>query len=178
MGVFNFARRKIYSFFVKKKLNKCGKETTIGVGTKGYLNNVSIGNYCSIAKNVFFDSYKANIIIGNYVMMSSEVLLITGNHRINYVGKPMILVTDSEKEDGDDEDIIIQDDVWIGSRAIILKGVTIHKGSVVAAGSVVTKDVPPYSVVGGVPAKIIKMRFTPQQIIEHEKAMEVKNNNE
>ena len=57
-------------------------------------------------------------------------------------------------------DIIIDDDVWIGYRSIILSGVHIGQGAVIAAGAVVTKDVPPYTIVGGVPAKVIKYRFT------------------
>ena len=68
----------------------------------------------------------------------------------------------------DDQDIIVEDDVWIGARAIILKGVTIGKGSVVGAGAVVTKTIPPYSIVGGVPAKILRRRFSNEEIIKHE----------
>ena len=67
-----------------------------------------------------------------------------------------------------DKDIVVEDDVWIGTRAIILKGVTIHKGAIVGAGAVVTKDVPPYSIVAGNPAKIVKMRFTDEEIKKHE----------
>jgi acetyltransferase-like isoleucine patch superfamily enzyme len=172
MRIFKHFKRKILSFFKKKKFKSCGSNTTIGLGVDGYLHNVSLGNHCSVAENVFFDAFKKEIEIHNYVMISSGVLFVTGNHRINMIGKPMILVTDKEKEILDDENITVEDDVWIGSRAIILKGVTIHKGAVVAAGSVVTKDVPPYSVVGGTPAKVLKMRFTPKEIIEHEMKME------
>ncbi|NLK24601.1 MAG: CatB-related O-acetyltransferase [Clostridiales bacterium] len=63
-------------------------------------------------------------------------------------------------------DIIVRDDVWIGQRAIILSNVNIGQGAVIAAGSVVTKDVPPYAIVGGVPAKVIKYRFSPEMIKE------------
>lgn len=62
--------------------------------------------------------------------------------------------------------IIVDDDVWIGYRATIMSGVHIGQGAVVAAGAVVTKDVPPYAIVGGVPARVIKYRFSPE-VIEH-----------
>ena len=61
-------------------------------------------------------------------------------------------------------DIIIKDDVWIGTNAIILSGVTIGQGAIIAAGAVVTKDVPPYAIAGGNPAQIIKYRFEPEII--------------
>ena len=67
--------------------------------------------------------------------------------------------------------ITIEDDVWIGAHSIILKGVTIGRGSVVAAGAVVTKSFPPYSIIGGVPAKLLKMRFTEEEIKKHEEAL-------
>jgi virginiamycin A acetyltransferase len=61
-------------------------------------------------------------------------------------------------------DVIIEEDVWIGSNSVILSGVNVGRGAVIAAGSIVNKDIPPYAIVGGVPAKIIKMRFTESQI--------------
>lgn len=67
--------------------------------------------------------------------------------------------------------VVIEDDVWCGANVTILKGVTIGHGSIVAAGAVVTKSCEPYSIIGGVPAKLIKMRFTPEQIIEHERLL-------
>lgn len=67
-----------------------------------------------------------------------------------------------------DAPVVIEDDVWCGANVTILKGVTIGRGSVVAAGAVVTKSFPPYSIIGGVPAKLIKMRFSPEEIVQHE----------
>ena len=72
---------------------------------------------------------------------------------------------------GDQYDIVVEDDVWIGHGAIILTPARIGRGAIVAAGSVVTKDVPPYAIVGGVPAKLLRMRFTPEQIEEHERLL-------
>ncbi len=67
-----------------------------------------------------------------------------------------------------DQDVIFEGDNWIGMNVTVLKGVTIGRGCIVAAGAVVNKSTPRYSIVGGVPAKVLKMRFTPEQIKEHE----------
>jgi chloramphenicol O-acetyltransferase type B len=71
--------------------------------------------------------------------------------------------------------VIIEDDVWIGYGAIIMSGVKIRRGSIIAAGSVVTKDVEPYSIVGGNPAKLIKYRFSKEEIMEHERKLKENN---
>ena len=70
-----------------------------------------------------------------------------------------------------DKDIIIEDDVWIGTGAIILKGVTVGEGAIIAAGAVVTKDVPPYSIYGGNPASFIKFRFTEEEVKLHKEKL-------
>lgn len=109
--------------------------------------NVGAGEHCS-----FFGGN--GIKIGNNVMIASYVSFISADHDINDRNKYM-------NEQGHrlgDKPIIIDDDVWIGTHAIILKRVHIGKGAVVGAGAVVTKDVPPYAIVAGNPAKIIKFR--------------------
>ena len=80
----------------------------------------------------------------------------------------MISVTEHEKRPQDDLGVEIGDDVWVGTRAIVLHGVTIGRGAVVAAGAVVTRSVPPYAVVAGVPARVVGFRFTIDEVIEHE----------
>ena len=93
------------------------------------------------------------IEIGNHVMISPRVSIYAENHVFDEV-------TQTIKSQGVvRKNVIIEDDCWIAANSIILAGVTIGKGSVVAAGSVVTSDVPPYSVVGGVPARLIKKRL-------------------
>ena len=87
----------------------------------------------------------------------------------------MSTVIVSEKKNENDLPVKIEGDNWIGANATILKGVTVGFGSVVAAGAVVTHDVLPYSIVGGVPAKILSMRFTDVEIQEHEKLLNLKN---
>ena len=76
--------------------------------------------------------------------------------------------TVDDKLQSDDEPVIISEDVWVGTGAIILKGVNIGRGAIVAAGAIVNKNVPPYAIVGGIPAKIIKYRWNIEGILEHE----------
>lgn len=157
---FNRAFHKVMVMPVKKSMLKtCGKDVYIGKGSNISYGNVSVGNHVSIGRNAEFMSTKAEIKIGDYVMFGPHVFMITGDHRIDIPDKYMYEIQESEKLPENDMDIILEGDNWIGANVIILKGVTIGKGAVVAAGAVVNKDVPPYSIVGGVPAKIIKMRF-------------------
>ncbi len=86
-------------------------------------------------------------------MMGPEVLIYTQNHDFSRTD-----ITMDQQGWADEKPVVIEDDVWIGSRVIILPGVTIGKGSVIGASAVVTKSVPPYSVVAGNPAKIVKTR--------------------
>jgi acetyltransferase-like isoleucine patch superfamily enzyme len=102
-------------------------------------------------------------------MFGPQVGIIAGNHNTSEIGSYMFDV--QIKRLGDDQPVVIEDDVWIGFRAIILKGVTVGRGSIVAAGAVVISDVPRYSIVGGVPARVIRMRWTEQEIIEHERRL-------
>jgi acetyltransferase-like isoleucine patch superfamily enzyme len=73
-----------------------------------------------------------------------------------------------DKRPDDDLGVIIEDDVWIGARAIVLRGVTIGRGAIVGAGSLVTKNIPPYAIAVGSPAKTIKFRWDVETILEHE----------
>lgn len=133
-------------------------ETLVSVGQKTYgplfvsaFNpdfRITIGNFCSIAPNVAF-------------FLSSDHALeniSTFPFRVKYGF--------SDYEAVSKGDIIVDDDVWIGYGATILSGVHIGQGAVVAAGAVVTKDVPPYAVAAGIPAKVIKYRFPPEIIEE------------
>ena len=125
----------------------------------------TLGEKCSLGQNVNIGN---NVKIGNNVMFGPNVTILSGNHRINYLGKCMTEVHDCDKEGIEDKDIIFEGDNWIGANATILKGVIIGKGAVVAACALVTKDVPAYSIVGGIPAKVIKMRFSREEIVKHE----------
>ena len=151
----------------KKMMNSCGKGVSIGrgVNASGW-ENITAGNDVSIGERSMFLTTKAKIIIGDHVMFGPQVLVVTGNHITDIPGHYMTSFTDKDKRPEDDQDVIFEGDNWIGANSTILKGVTIGYGAVVAAGAVVSKDVPPFSYVGGIPAKVIKMRFDEETVKE------------
>lgn len=110
-----------------------------------------------------------NVILGNYVIIAPHLAILGGDHIYDKPGFPVIFSGRPETKE-----TIIQDDVWIGYRVVINSGVTIGKGAVIAAGSIVTKNVPPYAIVGGNPAKFIKSRFSPPEELVHDKMLTVK----
>jgi len=114
---------------------------------------------------------RAHIRIGNHVMFGPEVTIRGGNHRIDLVGRFMKSVTDAEKRPEDDKGVVIENDVWVGTRAIILHGVTVGRGAVVGAGAVVTRSVPPYAIIVGNPARVIRFRWDIQSILKHEEKL-------
>lgn len=114
---------------------------------------------------------RSRIDIGSKVMFGPEVAILGGNHTTSYVGRFMIDVKDEEKRPEDDKGVVIEDDVWIGTRATILDGVTIGRGAIISAGAVVTKNIPPYSIAGGVPAKVIKYRWDIDTVQRHEQIL-------
>jgi acetyltransferase-like isoleucine patch superfamily enzyme len=106
------------------------------------------------------------VVIGNYTMLATEVSILGGDHNFNELGSPMVFSGRPNLRD-----TIIGHDVWIGHRAIIMSGVSIGNGSIIGAGSVVTKDVAPCSIVGGIPAKVIRMRFSAEKSEKHNDLM-------
>jgi len=121
------------------------------------LNQCDIGKFCSIAANV-----SIGLPIHPIDRVSTSPVFHNNNNRLGVSFNYDNNVIESKKT-------IIGNDVWIGTNALIMGGLTVGNGAVVGAGAVVTKDVPPYAIVGGVPAKIIKMRFTDVQISALEK---------
>lgn len=162
---------KILTFCYKKQMISCGHHVTFKPSTSNIkgIENMSFGNYVRIHKYATIFSSDAKLIIGNKVALGPKVTIMTGNHATDTIGTFMWDVHD--KKDGLDKDVIIEDEIWVGSNVTILSGAHISRGCVIAAGAVVNKYIPPYSIVGGIPAKVLKYRFTPEQIIEHEKAL-------
>ncbi|OAD20918.1 galactoside O-acetyltransferase, partial [Candidatus Thiomargarita nelsonii] len=123
--------------------------------------NVGIGAHSTI---------QTDTIIGNDVMIASHVAFVGKDaHTIKHIGKTMY-----ESSRGDRHKIIIEDDVWIGFGAIILSGVRIGRGAIVAAGAVVTKDVEPYAIVASERARVIGYRFSKNDMVEHDNILQAR----
>lgn len=157
----------------KRAMRHCGKGVYLRPMSSSFkgLENISIGDYTSIPKGSTFYCTGASLTIGCKVIFGPNPTIITGDHRIDVVGKHLIDVTDAEKRPENDVPVIIEDGVWCGANVVVLKGVTIGRGSIVAAGAVVTRSCAPYSIIGGVPAKVLQMRFTQEEIEEHERRL-------
>lgn len=163
---------RIYIPYYKRKMGACGRDVYFTPSDSVFLyENMYVGNDVHIAYHADFVASKSKIIIGDHVVFGPHVSIRGGDHRTDLVGKFITEVDDTLKIPGNDADVVFEGDNWIGMNSTILKGVCIGRGSIVAAGAVVNKSTPPYSIVGGVPAKVLKMRFSQEQIVEHERLL-------
>jgi acetyltransferase-like isoleucine patch superfamily enzyme len=146
---------------LSKAYIQCDKNSEISIGSDceihsysrimTYGGNISIGNLCSI--NPFTILYgHGGLEIGSMVRIAAHVIIIPGDHGIDDMEVPIMRQAVVRKK------IVIYDNVWVGAGARILGGVTIWPGAVIAAGAVVTRDVPENSIVAGVPAKVVRSR--------------------
>ena len=144
-----FGAKKLRWLCGKMMLSKCGKNVNIESGA-AFTSLVEIGNNSGIGINA---RLFGKVIIGNDVLMGPDVIILTSSHQ--YLHADILI-----REQGRTKmcPVIIGNDVWIGARVIIMPGITIGNGAVIGAGAVVTKDVAPYTVVAGIPAKVIKQR--------------------
>lgn len=142
-----FIRSNICRFIFKR----CGKN--INVERKAYFGNgfnVEIGDYSGIGVNCHIPN---DTKIGNYVMMAENCFIIGSNHNFDRINIPML------KQGSNKKTTVIGNDVWIGRNVLMTPGRIISDGSIIAAGTVLTKDFPSYSIIGGNPSKLIKSRL-------------------
>lgn len=165
-------------FFVKQwlgvKRNKfgfCGKDVVLSppffIDKPG---NVYLYDKTNIGANSYLAVPNAKFIIKSHCSIAEGLTVHTGNHA-RLKGRFVSDITDADKPNGYDKDIVVENDVWIGCNVTLLSGITVGRGATIAAGAVVSRDVPPYCIVGGVPAKVIKFYWTIEEIIEHEKQL-------
>lgn len=152
-------------------MKSCGSNVSMHPSTSVYfgLENMSCGNNVSIPRYAHIFCTEAPLTIGNNVIFGPSPTIVTGDHRIDVIGKPIFL--SYEKLPENDAPVTIKDDVWIGANVTILKGSTIERGCVIAAGAVVNSSLSPYCIYGGVPCRFLKQRFTIDQILEHERIL-------
>ena len=131
--------------------------------------NIYVGDDVYLGVGPTLMAALSEIRIGNKVMFGPQVTIIGGNHNTTMAGRFMMDV--HEKTANDDLGVTIDDDVWVGTRALILRGVRVGRGSIIAAGAVVTKSVPPYAVVAGSPARVVRFRWDVETIMSHEEAL-------
>ena len=155
-----------------------GRNVHIGIGSILWAptrltiaDDVYIGKFCTL---------ECDGSIGRFVMIANNVGMIGRyDHDHRTIGKPIReapwIGAPEYAGLGLGMQLVVQEDVWIGFGAVLLTGVTVGRGAIVAAGSVVTRDVPPYAVVGGNPARTLTMRFTPEEIVEHERLLAAKH---
>jgi len=135
-------------------------------------NSIEVGDDVFIGPSANLSATETKIQLGNKIMFGPNVTIMAGDHNTTRLGEYMYDVKVKLPEN--DLPVVIQDDVWIGANVVILKGVTIGRGSIVAAGAVVTRSVPPYSISAGIPAKVIKKRFSESDIELHENMLRSK----
>ena len=164
MIIFNKLHSIFKLIFFKIKWRRVNKKNETVAKNVFPINLVSVGDFSYGVIDIrFWNNPKERLSIGSYVSIAENVTFILGgNHFISgFMTYPVFTKVGLKSEcDADSKgEIIIENDVWIGFGAMLLSGISIGRGSVIAAGSVVTKSFPPYSVIGGNPAKLIKCRF-------------------
>lgn len=147
-----FGTGRLRAIWLSLWVRKMGKGTTFLrpvkiLGPQG----IRIGSWCHFSNNVVLDG-RGGLDIGDHVLVGNNVAIYSEQHEIDVIGKAIW-------ESGQRRDKVnIENDVWIGTNAVVLPGVHVHKGAVIGAGAVVTRDVPSYAIVGGVPARILRYR--------------------
>ena len=160
---------RLLMYVMRPMFKKCGRRVLFSPYDSFTYDTIELGDGVAVCYGASFIATESGITIGNKVMFAPNVTIRGGNHNTSVIGKYMFDV--HEKRPDDDVPVVIEDDVWVGTNVTILKGVRVGRGSIIAAGAVVNKNVLPYSIVGGVPAKFIKMRWSKEEIHRHEQLL-------
>jgi acetyltransferase-like isoleucine patch superfamily enzyme len=171
----NWLRRPIKEHFARKKWRRLNPHNGTHMGLIFPASFAKVGNYTYGTINlIVYNEHDPNskLLLGNFVSISGHVTFLLGEqHQTKTLTTfPLKSILKGGSYAPDDVNgrgsIVVEDGVWIGYGVTVLSGVRIGKGAILATGAVVTKDVPPYTIVGGVPAKVIKKRFSDELIDE------------
>lgn len=160
---------RIHMLLMKTQFKKAGRNFIFSPKDQFSYSTIEVGLDVFIGSGATFSASESGIVIRDKVMVGPNVTIMRGDHRTDVVGTYMFDV--KKKLPHNDLPVTIETDVWIGANVIILKGVTIGQGAIVAAGSVVTRDVVPNSVVAGLPAKPVSRRFNEEDIAHHKQGL-------
>lgn len=136
----------------------------------GRIYNLFVEDFVNIRYGLtIINAEHESVFIKKYTVLAPNVTIVTNNHKAT-VSIPQFILGEEHLNDKT-TDVIIEEDVWVGTRATILAGVTLGRGCIVGANALVSKTIPPYAIVAGVPAKIIGVKFSLEDIEKHEKAL-------
>ncbi len=139
---------------------QCGHAVNIHQGARfGTGRCITMGDYANLGVNIYING-RGGVSIGAHVLMGPDIIIYTGTHTFKDPHQPIQLQPMIFKP------VVIEDDVWIGARTVVLPGITLGHGSIIGANSTVTHDIPPNVVAGGSPARIIRPRFEEQVVLE------------
>ena len=156
--------RKVKMFYLRRKYKLKNVHPTFYLGGGGFIDpTLEAGAYVYLGPNCWIPP---NVQIGKYTLFAPRVQILGGDHIYTNPEKPIIFSGRPKTPPTK-----IGEDVWIGSNALIMAGIKIGDGAIVAAGSVVTKDIPEYAIFGGNPARFIRMRFNEEEIALHRKML-------
>lgn len=161
-------RQLLWYWSIRRKLGACGERVFLPRNGSYQFENLFFGNDVEIGRRSTLWAAHSRIIFGDKIISGPEIVIMAGDHNVRPLGKFMSDIGEDEKGVSDDLDVVLEGDVWIGARAIILKGVHVGRGAVIGAGAVVRRRVPPYSIVTGNPARAHRLRGSVDEILAHE----------
>lgn len=162
---------KIRKYFYTSRLGKCGKNVFIKKPlTYANLHNIIMEDDTHIDYGMSFLSVSGKFVMKKGSGAATGLTVVTGTHT-KELGKPFQTGKSARHKDDKEGDIIVEENVWIGTNVTLLYGARVGRESILGAGTVCSSHIPPYSIVKGNPAKVVGFAFTPEEIVEHEKAL-------